>query len=195
MKHLRMRPEEDAIVLARHAAGVRDTHIAAEIGRSQSQVHRTRERLGLVAVHGPGSPDGDERPRTTTPLGTRLWKKVEIGRADECWPWTGARNGRGYGRLAAGRRDEGLVYAHRAVFELSARPLVDGETIDHLCRNTSCCNPAHLEPVPLAENIRRAKRRLTHCKHGHEFTPENTYWRKEGRRMCRACGRSRQVAA
>jgi hypothetical protein len=32
----------------------------------------------------------------------------------------------------------------------------------------------------------------THCEHGHEYTPENTYWRTErsgsGRR-CRACTR------
>ena len=29
----------------------------------------------------------------------------------------------------------------------------------------------------------------THCKHGHEFTPENTYTREEGWRQCRACNR------
>ena len=56
MKRLRMRPEEDAIVWARHAAGVRDTHIAVELGRSQSQVHSTRERLGLDQKHGRGRP-------------------------------------------------------------------------------------------------------------------------------------------
>jgi hypothetical protein len=29
---------------------------------------------------------------------------------------------------------------------------------------------------------------MTHCKNGHEFTPENTYMRtKHGRRGCRAC--------
>ncbi len=29
----------------------------------------------------------------------------------------------------------------------------------------------------------------THCKHGHEFTPENTCWDKHRRRSCRVCGR------
>ena len=27
----------------------------------------------------------------------------------------------------------------------------------------------------------------THCKRGHEFTPENTYVKPDGRRQCRAC--------
>lgn len=36
----------------------------------------------------------------------------------------------------------------------------------------------------------------THCKNGHEFTPENTYWmqpsaRKKLRRVCRACAKMR----
>lgn len=29
----------------------------------------------------------------------------------------------------------------------------------------------------------------THCKHGHEFTNENTLLRGDGARICRACGR------
>jgi hypothetical protein len=31
---------------------------------------------------------------------------------------------------------------------------------------------------------------VTHCVHGHEFTPENTLWREEGWRNCRACMRA-----
>lgn len=27
----------------------------------------------------------------------------------------------------------------------------------------------------------------THCREGHEFTPENTYWRKDNTRQCRVC--------
>lgn len=39
--------------------------------------------------------------------------------------------------------------------------------------------------------------RKTHCKRGHEFTPDNIYWRKTGGRQCKACAnlRSRREAA
>jgi hypothetical protein len=37
---------------------------------------------------------------------------------------------------------------------------------------------------------RKGKRWMTaatHCVHGHEFTPANTYWNEEGWRTCRRC--------
>jgi len=34
----------------------------------------------------------------------------------------------------------------------------------------------------------------THCKHGHEFTPDNTYQRPEGGRACRRCRVARRRA-
>lgn len=40
-------------------------------------------------------------------------------------------------------------------------PIPDGLQLDHLCRNPSCVNPAHLEIVTGAENIRRGKAKLS----------------------------------
>ena len=34
----------------------------------------------------------------------------------------------------------------------------------------------------------------THCSHGHEYTPENTYRASTGARVCRACHREREQA-
>jgi hypothetical protein len=44
------------------------------------------------------------------------------------------------------------------------------------------------------EMMAALKRSRTHCKYGHEFTPENTYIRPEGRRECRVCIEDRHVA-
>lgn len=127
-------------------------------------------------------------------IAERLWARVQKADEPGCWLWLGAVNENGYGRMGAGGRSDGTPYVHRVSWELERGPIPEGMTIDHLCLVKTCVNPAHLELVTLAENIRRAKRRLTHCKHGHEFTEENTYWRKECRRMCRACRTERRAA-
>lgn len=39
------------------------------------------------------------------------------------------------------------------------------------------------------------RRERTHCKRGHEFTPENTYIRPNGNRECRACRPIRELGS
>jgi hypothetical protein len=77
---------------------------------------------------------------------------------------------------------------------LHVGPIPEGLTIDHLCRAIRCVNPAHLEPVTNAENIRRAAlaNARSHCPHGHEYTPENSYFDPKGGRRCRECQRLAQ---
>jgi hypothetical protein len=48
-----------------------------------------------------------------------------------------------------------MLLVHRDVYEQLVGPIPEGLVLDHLCRNRSCCNPAHLEPVTTAENVRR----------------------------------------
>jgi len=85
----------------------------------------------------------------------RFWRFVERGDSSSCWPWLGKLN-RGYGRftwyVGGAQRFTG---PHRVAYTLLVGAIPDGLTIDHLCRNRCCVNPAHLEPVPLNENIRR----------------------------------------
>ncbi len=116
-----------------------------------------------------------------------------------CWIWTGARTApRGYGQLTFnGRR----TLAHIAAVLLSGIPIPDGFVVDHKCRVRSCANPAHLEPVTVHENNRRAssweiagalKRAVTHCPKGHEYTEANVKpiaYKGRLHRACRECAR------
>ena len=112
-----------------------------------------------------------------------------------CWLWEGPLSHDGYAR-AHGK------YVHRTMYETHVGTIPKGITLDHTCRVRNCVNPIHLDPVTLAENISRGdygwRGKLTHCKHGHEFTPENTIVSLTGgrngtpRRNCRECGRVAQ---
>jgi len=60
----------------------------------------------------------------------------------------------------------------------------------------------NLEPGTQSDNIldavkrgRHANAKKTHCKHGHEFTDENTHRDKNNYRYCRTCLRRRLVAS
>ena len=137
---------------------------------------------------------------TTTVL-TRFWTKVN--KTDNCWLWTGVHNRNGYGVFFDGN---GNRLAHRVSFIVAGNDIPDGLQLDHLCRVRNCVNPAHLEAVTGRENVIRGngpikskerirtvqkiratqQRQLTHCKRGHEFTPENIRRMRFGR-GCRTC--------
>lgn len=127
-------------------------------------------------------------------LPERMQSKVVID--GDCWTWTGARNGKGYGSVSNGKN--GSLLAHRLVFTELVGPIEDGLTVDHLCANKLCLNVFHMELVTRGENSRRKNERQTHCKSGHPLSGDNLRLtpRKTGRvhRVCRECARAQNVA-
>jgi hypothetical protein len=99
--------------------------------------------------------------------------------------------------------------AHKFFYEHIVGPVPDGMVLDHTCHDPEtceggktcphrmCCNPSHLQTVTNRANLLRGgtlaaeNATKTHCDHGHEFTPENTFLRKHGKRECRECMRQR----
>lgn len=138
---------------------------------------------------------GKSTPLTFHTAG-RFWRKVNkngpipANRPDlgPCWLWTAYVNPDGYGCF----QFEGGGLAHRFAYLTQRGPIPADKVIDHLCRVRHCVNPGHLEVVTQRVNLLRGESiqahnaAKTHCKHGHQFTPENTDTRK-GRRYCRQC--------
>lgn len=121
----------------------------------------------------------------------RFWDRVE--KTDGCWVWTGPLDMYGYGKVQIGSATRG---AHRVAYiETRGEPAI-GLVLDHLCRNRSCVNPSHLEPVTQRENVMRSDAPTalnavkTHCPQGHPYDLDNTYAMPGGGRGCRECRRA-----
>lgn len=126
-------------------------------------------------------------PRPRVPLIDRFRALVGKPDADGCWPWLGKPDSYGYGRISEGGRGGRMLRAHRVSWEVHVGPIPDDHTIDHLCGNKRCVNPAHLEPVSASENLTRRHAKQTHCQQGHPLSGDNLYVNPSGSRVCITC--------
>lgn len=99
--------------------------------------------------------------RPYSPRGSSLRERLEryTDKTGQCWLWTGYQQG-GYGRL------DGFdtVLAHRLWWQELVGPL-DGSdsTLDHMCQNKLCVNPAHLQVLDRVEHGVVTNERQAHC--------------------------------
>lgn len=141
------------------------------------------------------------------PIWERVFEKLTEDPATGCWVWT-ARTRRGfrlgspgYGAISNPGKGNGSSSAHIVVYEYMVGEVPRGLVLDHLCRNTLCCNPYHLDPVTQRVNILRGEgvaakyAAQTHCKRGHPFEGWNLIVRSNGNRDCRTCAAASNKAS
>lgn len=177
-----------------------------------------RWRLGLCDGCYAGFLDTGERVRVVVRgiPGRRFMAKIDMdgpvppdASLGPCWLWNGSVTEKGYGLFRAG--PEGIVLAHRWIWEHCNGEIPPGAEIDHVCHEWEVCapadfdcihrlcvNPEHLAAKTHEENNARSgspsavNARKTHCdgKYGpHELTPDNIYIPpgRPDRRYCLAC--------
>lgn len=134
------------------------------------------------------------------------WRSRCIVTETGCWEWQGFlmhfRNQKPGQKGYADSSFRGKkVRVHRKMLELKLGELL-GPKLQacHSCDNPPCINPDHLYPGTNQQNhLDGGKRKRmqgqtkTHCKSGHEFTPENTYWGKRGLSFCRQCKECQRI--
>lgn len=128
---------------------------------------------------------------------TALWDKLGKRVLDNCmpepnsgcWIWTGYLHKNGYATVKFDNSKRTMM-AHRVSYLSFKGEIPGGLVLDHKCKNRSCVNPDHLEPVTYAVNNSRSPKTIrlaTHCKHGHPFSGGNLQIGRQ--RRCRECNR------
>lgn len=92
----------------------------------------------------------------------RFMSYVDKRANDECWPWTGGHDSKGYGAFKVNGKQMG---AHRVSFIVHGKGDPAGMVVRHVCDNPDCVNPHHLLIGTHADNARDRVERGRGC-HG-----------------------------
>lgn len=163
----RARTNESARFVARMISqGWSYSDIASGCGYSKGNIALLLRRLPERPVKGSQC----IKPPAFTPENKlAMWKQRVKARIlecrtsdDECWPWKSYcfhphadYPNIIYGRINMQHRGVNYQYAHRASYILFKGDIPEGMTVDHICHNTLCVNPAHLQLLSRSENAAR----------------------------------------
>jgi hypothetical protein len=86
----------------------------------------------------------------------RFWSKVNKNTTTGCWEWSGANNGRGYGKFHIGGEGNPQRYAHRISWIIANGDIPKGLWILHKCDNPKCVNPNHMFLGTQTDNMQDA---------------------------------------
>lgn len=129
----------------------------------------------------------------------RAYTKADLDEATGCWISQYSTASHGYSQI--GWQEDGerhVVLGHRASWSHLNGQVPTGMTLDHICKNRRCVNPAHLRLLSNFENARRTNGEdwpVGSCRHGHgpEYIVLRTSTNKRGerykKRVCQLCSR------
>lgn len=132
-------------------------------------------------------------PTNPVPPEIRFWAKV-LPVESGCWEWQSEKDVHGYAMFNMQRKRH--IRASRYAYQTFVGNIPEGLFILHSCDNPACVRLDHLRPGTRKDNhqdmMARGRGRnqnsgRTHCRRGHEYTPENTYPQRDGARQCRTC--------
>jgi hypothetical protein len=95
------------------------------------------------------------KPITDSEIQKYIKTRIQINPMTNCWEWT-QRLTKGYGAIDYETRAYKhcqTQLAHRVSYMVYVNPIEENMVIRHMCNNKKCCNPDHLQPGTIRENV------------------------------------------